>query len=64
MCRIDPAMHSAAIKRPGCQTVMMKGRAYQGYVYVDATALGTEKALMYWIGRSLKFNRTLPKAAK
>lgn len=64
MCRIDPATHGAAIKRAGVQTVVMKGRAYQGYVHVDASALKTEKALLYWVGQALEFNRTLPEAAK
>ena len=59
MCRIDPAAHSAAIKRNGCRTVVMKGRRYQGYVYVNAAALSTRKALLYWVGQALEFNRTL-----
>ena len=64
MCRIDPATHSAAIKRKGCRTVVMKGRRYQGYVFVDAAALKTKKALLYWVAQALKFNRTLPRATK
>jgi TfoX/Sxy family transcriptional regulator of competence genes len=64
MCRIDPSTHAAAIKRKGCRTVIMKGREYLGYVHVDAAALETEKALLYWVGRALEFNRSLPKAAK
>ena len=64
MCRIDPSTHSAAIKREGVQTVIMKGRPYQGYVHVDASVLKTEQALLYWIGQALDFNRTLPEAAK
>ena len=64
MCRIDPATHSAAIKRKGCQTVIMKGRPYKGYVYVDAAALTTEKALRCWIDLAMEFNRTLSQAAK
>jgi len=64
MCRIDPSAHSAAIQRKGCQSVIMKGRAYQGYVHVDASALKTDKALLYWVGQALEFNRTLPEAAK
>ena len=64
MCRIDPATHSAAIKRKGCQTVIMKGRPYQGYVYVDAAALRAEKALLYWVAQALAFNRTLRRLAK
>lgn len=64
MCRIDPATHDAAIKRKGCRTVVMKGRRYQGYVFVDADALKTEKALSYWVGQALDFNRTLAKKAE
>jgi len=64
MCRIDPAAHGAAIKRKGCRTVVMKGRQYKGWVYVDAAALTTKKALLYWVAQALEFNRTLPKPAK
>ena len=64
MCRIDPATHEAAIKRKGCRTVVMKGRPYKGYVFVDADALTTKKALTSWIDRALEFNRTLPRATK
>ena len=61
MCRIDPATHGAAIKRKGCRTVVMKGRRYQGYVFVSASAVTTKKDLMYWVGQALEFNETLPK---
>jgi TfoX/Sxy family transcriptional regulator of competence genes len=64
MCRIDPSAHSAAIKREGVQTVIMKGREYQGWVHVDASVLKTEKALLHWVDQALEFNRTLPEAAK
>ena len=64
MCRIDPATHGAAIKRKGCETVIMKGRPYQGYVHVDAEVLTTEEALLYWVGQALEFNRTLPEVVK
>ena len=64
MCRIDPSTHGAAIKREGCRSVIMKGRTYQGYVHVDASALETDKALSYWLAQALEFNRTLPEATK
>jgi len=50
MCRIDPAVHDAALERTGCRPVMMKGRQYRGYVYVDAAAVRTKGGLAYWIG--------------
>ncbi|HEY4247055.1 MAG TPA: TfoX/Sxy family protein [Lacunisphaera sp.] len=56
MCRIDPALHDDLVKRQGCRTVVMGGRRYRGYVYVDADAIGTKRALTYWIEHALKYN--------
>ena len=57
MCRIDPAVHDAALERTGCRTVVMKGRPYRGYVYVDAEAVRTKEDLQYWVGLSLDYNK-------
>jgi TfoX/Sxy family transcriptional regulator of competence genes len=57
MCRIDPAIHEEAINRKGCRTVMMKGREYKGYVYVNEESIKTKKDLDYWVGLSLDFNK-------
>jgi hypothetical protein len=35
-----------------------------GYVHIDAAALKTEKALLYWVSRALDFNRSLPEKTK
>jgi TfoX/Sxy family transcriptional regulator of competence genes len=59
MCRIDPAVHDAALKRKGCQTVVMKRREYRGYVHVDAEAVKSERELNYWIALSLDYNSKL-----
>jgi TfoX/Sxy family transcriptional regulator of competence genes len=34
MCRIDPAVHDAALQRRGCRTVVMNGREYRGFSIV------------------------------
>ena len=57
MCRIDPALHDEALKRKGSRTVIMRGRAYRGYVYVDAEAVGTKRKLDYWVGLALDYNK-------
>ena len=57
MCRIDPAFHDMATERKGCRTVVMGGRQYQGYVYVDCEAVRTAKALNYWVKLALDYNR-------
>lgn len=59
MCRIDPVFHDAALKRKGCQTVVMKGRQYRGYMHVDAESLRTKEALKYWIDHALKYNNAM-----
>ena len=59
MCRIDPAIHDAAVKRKGCRTVVMKGREYRGYVYVDAESIRTKSALKYWVDVALDYNKAL-----
>jgi TfoX/Sxy family transcriptional regulator of competence genes len=56
MCRIDPALHDAAVKRKGARTVVMKGREYRGWVYVAAAAVETKRELEYWVGLSLEYN--------
>jgi len=59
MCRIDPAFHDAAVRRRGCETMVMKGHEYRGYVRVAGTALRTTRELDYWIRLALEYNRTL-----
>ena len=59
MCRIDPAIHDLAVRRPGCRTVVMKGRAYRGYVHVDAGVVRTKCDLERWIKRALDYNNRL-----
>lgn len=47
MCRIDPALHDANLEREGCETVVMRGRKYRGYVYVSPESVRTARALKY-----------------
>jgi len=59
MCRIDPDMHEEAVGKPGCLTVIMKGREYRGYVYVDEASLQTTADFNYWVTLALNFNKKL-----
>lgn len=56
MCRIDPAIHEEAIKK-GSRPVIMKGREYRGYVYVNEDNLKSEKDFNYWVELSIDFNK-------
>jgi TfoX/Sxy family transcriptional regulator of competence genes len=57
MCRIDPNIHEEALKRKGCRTVMMKGREYKGYIYVNQDSLQTKADFNYWVKLALDFNK-------
>jgi TfoX/Sxy family transcriptional regulator of competence genes len=56
MCRIEPSLHDAAVKREGCRTVVMRGRQYRGYVHVNSEAIKTGRKLKYWIKLALDYN--------
>lgn len=57
MCRIDPQLHDEAVRRNGCRTVIMKGREYRGYVYVNEDSLQAKDDFNYWVTLALDFNK-------
>jgi len=57
MCRIDPALHEASIKRKGCRTMKMKGREYKGWILVSEEGMKTKKDFDHWINLALEFNK-------
>jgi len=59
MCRIDPVLHKDAVAKEGCQTVIMRGREYRGYVHVSEDSLGAETEFNYWIELVLNFNKNM-----
>ena len=64
MCRIDPALHETAVSKPGCRTVVMRGREYKGYIYVNEQYLQLTNDLDYWITLALDYNKKLVDAGK
>jgi TfoX/Sxy family transcriptional regulator of competence genes len=57
MCRIDPLLHDAALKRKGSRSVVMRGREYKGWIKVDEDGLKAKKDFDYWIKLALDFNK-------
>jgi len=57
MCRIDPSVYESVLRRSGCSPVIMKGREYRGFVYVDEDAIKSKRDFDYWIGLALEFNK-------
>jgi TfoX/Sxy family transcriptional regulator of competence genes len=64
MCRIDPGIHEKAVSRKGCRTVVMKGKEYKGYVYVNEDSLQTKADFSYWVTLALDFNKKAKSAGK
>jgi TfoX/Sxy family transcriptional regulator of competence genes len=64
MCRIDPGMHEAALRKEGSRTVIMKGREYKGYVYVNEDQLATQADFNYWVALALDFNKKAKRSGK
>jgi len=57
MCRIDPELHEACVAKKGCRPVVMKGREYKGYVYINTEGIKAKNDFAYWIGLALEFNK-------
>ena len=64
MCRIDPEIHEQVIHKKACRTVIMKGREYKGYVYIQEEGLTTKEDVDYWVGLALGFNKKAKATAK
>jgi TfoX/Sxy family transcriptional regulator of competence genes len=64
MCRLDQALHNTVLKKEGCRPVIMRGREYKGFVYVNEEAVKSKKDFDYWIALSLDFNKTAKSSKK
>ena len=57
MCRIDPALHDAALEKTGCHTIDFINRPGSGFVLIDETGIKTKKTFDYWIDLALDYNK-------
>ncbi|MGH2648239.1 MAG: TfoX/Sxy family protein [Ginsengibacter sp.] len=64
MCRIDPALHEMAIKKPGCKTMIFTKRPMSGFVMIDETGMKSKKDFDYWINLALDFNKRAKSSKK
>ena len=60
MARVGKAQYTAALRRKHVRMMDFTGKPMQGYVFVDATGLKTEKQLRFWVDLCLKHVGTLP----
>lgn len=56
MCRFDPVLTEELKAKKGFIPMIMKGKKYKGYGYVEPTGFTSKKDFEYWIDLCLKFN--------
>lgn len=60
MCRIDPDAHDEAVKRTGCEPMVMRGKELRGYVRVSEQALRSKTAFDRWMRLAMDYNPRAP----
>jgi TfoX/Sxy family transcriptional regulator of competence genes len=56
MCRFDPSFQHKVSGKKGFQVMVMKGREYQGYCYVNEKGYKLKKDFEYWLHLCLEYN--------
>jgi TfoX/Sxy family transcriptional regulator of competence genes len=59
LVRVGKEGQQDALARPGARPMIMRGRAIEGYVYVDPLALN-DRSVAAWLQLALAFVRSLP----
>ena len=60
LVRFDPDESDALVRKPGVETMVMRGRPMAGWLRVDAEAVRTKKQLAAWVERGVGYARSLP----
>ncbi len=60
MVRVDPEQTDALVAKPGAERMVMRGRAMDGWLRVDAEAVRTKRQLEPWVKRGAAYARSLP----
>jgi hypothetical protein len=60
MARIDPEFYYSALKREGCREMDFAGRPMIGFVFIHPEGYSSDEDLIFWIGKSLEYNRVVP----
>jgi hypothetical protein len=56
MCRFDPEMTEELSTRPGFLPMIMKGKEYKGYCYVEPEGFRDQTDFEFWINLCHDFN--------
>lgn len=64
MCRFDPKLTEQLSERTGFMPMVMKGKEYKGYCYVDPIGYKTKKDFDFWLNLCLDFNERAKSSKK
>jgi hypothetical protein len=64
MCRFDPEQQEIAAKKKGFRTMIMRGKLYKGFGYVNGEGIKAKKDFDYWINLCLSFNKVAKSSKK
>jgi TfoX/Sxy family transcriptional regulator of competence genes len=56
MCRFDPSLQDLIAEKKGFQPMIMKGKEYKGYCYINQDGFKAKKDFEYWVNLCLDFN--------
>lgn len=60
MLRVDPEQTDALLSKPFAAPMVMRGRAMDGWLRVQAEGIKTKAQLQRWVQRGVGYARTLP----
>lgn len=63
MLRFDPKLQEEVAERTGYQTMLMKGREYKGYCYINPEGFKEKRNFDYFVNLCLDYNK-IAKASK
>lgn len=63
MCRFDPELTEEIAERRGYHPMVMRGKEYEGYCYVEPIGFQNRSDFEFWINLCLDFNE-LAKSSK
>jgi hypothetical protein len=61
LLRVDPAETESLVSEPQVRRFEMRGREMDGWLRVDAEAIGTDDDLRRWVSHGVNYARSLPR---
>lgn len=57
MLRFNPELQEELAEKPGYETMLMKGKEYKGYCYINSVVLNNKKDFEYFLHICLDYNK-------